>query len=127
MAARKLGVYMSGPLERLIANRGEQDSLSGRLSTVADRYLFICEKHKPNLSEAEWNACRDALNGVWMSDTLSLSSVWASVYDADDDGLGAKWDIDAKALAERIRSMDKAAIVSLVEHVEQWWANENSG
>lgn len=123
--ARKLGVYMSEPLERLVKDREAQDSLSGRLSTAADRYLEICDRHKPELSEAEWNACRDALNGCWMADTMSVESVWASIYDADRlDGLGKKWGIDAKALAIRIRDMPLVEKIALIEAVESWWAKQ---
>ena len=124
--ARKLGVYMSKPLEALIQGRdGLDESLSGRLSTVAERYALIVEKHKPDMSEAEWNACRDALNGVWLRDALSLSAIWAEIYDADAlNGLGAKWGIDAKALAHRVRDMNAAEKVALVEAVENWWSDQ---
>jgi hypothetical protein len=77
----------------------------------------------PDLSEAEWNACRDALNGVWLKDAEHLSLIWAEIQDADDDdNLGTKWQIDAKALAARVRKMPYAQIVALVEDVEAWWA-----
>lgn len=122
--ARKLGIYMSEPLEALISGRQEMDSLSGRLSTVAERYAWIIEEHKPELTEAEWNACRDSLNGTFLKDMFTLKLVWANVDDADDDGLGEKWGIDAKALARRIREMKPAELVSLVESVEAWWAEQ---
>lgn len=101
------------------------DSLSGRLSTVAERYAAILDRHRPDLSEAEWNAVRDALNGVWLRDALSLRSIWAEIADADRlDGLGRKWGIDAQALAVRVRDMDTATLVALVEAVESWWGAE---
>jgi hypothetical protein len=122
MSTRKLGVYMSPDLEALVKGREDHDTLSGRLGTVAQRYCEIVRRHKPDLSTAEWNACRDALNGVWLREAAQLSSIWAEIHDADADGLGAKWQIDAKALAARIRQMPYAQMVALVEDVETWWA-----
>ena len=107
----------------MIKGREEHDSLSGRISTICERYSLILEKHKPGLTAAEWNACRDALNGVWLRDTNMVRMIWAEVADADKiDGLGKKWGIDAQALSERIRSMSTVEVIALVEAVEQWWA-----
>lgn len=125
MAERKLGVWMSEPLEALIHHRDDQLSLSQRLSAVADRYRYICDEMKPELSEAEWNALRDVLNGYWLlSDArLGLSGIAINIIDGDlYDNLGAKWGIDAKALAAKVDAMDAGTTVALVEAVEKWWA-----
>lgn len=122
--ARKLGVYMSPPLEELVKDREDMNTLSGRLSTVAERYLKIIEAHKPDLTEAEWNACRDALNGVWINDASTIAFAWASIYDADEDGLGEKWGVDAQALAKRVREFDAATLVAFIESLETWWATQ---
>lgn len=125
MAERKLGVWMSEPLEALIHHREDQLSLSQRLSAVADRYRYICEEMCPDLTEAEWNALRDVLNGYWLlGDTrLGLSGIPLSIEDGDRyDGLGAKWAIDAKALADKVDAMDAGTRIALVEAVERWWA-----
>ncbi|MDX2289795.1 MAG: hypothetical protein NW217_13350 [Hyphomicrobiaceae bacterium] len=123
MPARKAGLYITPPIAALLAAREDQDSLSGRLSTVAERYSAILEAHKPRLSEAEWNACRDALNGVWHGDMMSISLIGAAIADADNhDGLGAKWGVDARALAARVHEMPIAGKVALIEAVETWWA-----
>jgi hypothetical protein len=125
MTARKLGVYMSPDLEALVKGRENHDSLSGRIGTVAERYREIMRRHKPDLTEAEWNACRDALNGVWLRDANSINLIWADIADTDRyDGLGSKWRIDGQALANRIRNMPYAQIVALVEDVETWWAEQ---
>jgi hypothetical protein len=125
--ARRTSLYLSEPLEAILAGRQDQDSLSGRLTTVAERYAAIVSAHRPQLSEAEWNACRDALNGVWLRDVLSVRAIWAEIADADRiDGLGDKWSIDGQALAARIRDMPLAAQVALVEAVETWWAAQRS-
>lgn len=123
--ARKAGIYITEQLATLISGRENHDSLSGRISTIAERYGWIIDKHKPELTEPEWNACRDALNGVWLRDTDMLRMVWAEIADADKiNGLGAKWEVDAQALSQRIRDMTPAETVALVEAVEAWWAEQ---
>jgi hypothetical protein len=125
MAGRKLGVYMSPAMEAVVKDRESHDTLSGRLGTVAERYLKIVQRHKPTLTEAEWNACRDALNGVWLREAEHLTFVWAEIADSDRlEGLGKKWGIDAQALAERVRAMPYAELVALIESVESWWATK---
>jgi hypothetical protein len=90
---------------------------------IAARYQEICRRHCPTLTLSEWCAVMDALNGIWLHDTSPLTSIWAEVYDADRlNGLGQKWGVDAKALAQRIREYDYATLVALVDAVERWWA-----
>jgi len=129
----RTSLYIGPALRRLLDDRPEDKGLwtrSGLLNTVAARYAEVCRRHCPTLTMAEWCACMDALNGVWMQATSAheasrLTVVWAEVYDADRlNGLGAKWGCDAKALAERIREMDYATTVALVDAVERWWARE---
>ncbi len=122
MTKRKLSVYPSPDVEALIQGRDGMDTLSGRLGAVAARYRAIINAHKPDLAEAEWDYCRDSLNGVWLMDELSIESVWVNLHDSADDGLGEKWGVDGRALAENVRRMSKASLVALVECVEDWWA-----
>lgn len=125
MAARKAGLYITPPIAALLEGRKERDTLAGRLSTVAERYQMVIDGHRPTLTEAEWNACRDALNSYWMGDADSIKLIWATIADADHiDGLGAKWKIDAQSLSSRIRQMTPAELVALVEAVETWWAGQ---
>jgi len=127
----RTSLYLGAALRRLLDDRPEGAGLwtrSGLLNTVAARYAEIVRRHCPTLTLAEWCACMDALNGVWMQAQSTeeaglLTVVWAEVYDADRlDGLGVKWGCDARTLAERIREMDYAATVALVDAVERWWA-----
>lgn len=125
MPARRATLYITPPIDALLDGRQERDTLAGRLSAVAERYRMIIDGHKPDLTEAEWNACRDALNSYWMGDADSITLIWATIADADRiDGLGKKWGIDAQALSSRIRQMPPAELVALVEAVETWWAGQ---
>lgn len=122
--ARRVGLYLSPPIEAVLKGREERETLSGRIGSVAERYAAIIKAHRPRLTEAEWNACRDALNGRYLGDVDMLPTVvWATIYDAGRlEGLGAQWGIDAQALAQRIQAMPPVEQIALVEAVEQWWA-----
>lgn len=127
----RTSIYIGQALRRLLDDRPESLwTRSGLINTVAARYAEVCRRHCPTLTVQEWCACFDALNGVWLQSQASeeaglLTAVWAEVYDADRlDGLGDKWSIDARALAERIRDMGYAEVVALVDAVERWWARD---
>lgn len=113
-------IYIGEPLNRALEG---YENRSERLNTIADRYLACVKAHTPELSQSEWLAVCDALNGVWLREAGYLRSVWAEIADADRlDGLGDKWDIDAQALAERIRDMPIVQVVALIEVVERFWS-----
>ena len=52
---------------------------------------------------------------------LAVRYAWASV--ADCEGLGEKWDVDADALAQRLRTAPLAEQVSVAEVVQRFWAH----
>jgi hypothetical protein len=46
----------------------------------------------------------------------------AQVEDADTyDGLGAKWEVDAAALAEKINNLTEFQAYTVVKMVDAWW------
>jgi hypothetical protein len=73
------------------------------------------------LTRNEACAICDALNGTILDEHF-WQGLWAEVYDADRlNGLGEKWEIDAKALAGRIRDSSPGAKLALAEAVEEFW------
>jgi hypothetical protein len=92
---------------------------------VAARYREIIRRSVPALTEAEWMACADALNGVWLGDPVTgPPTLWMEIADADQlDGLGAKWGIDAQALAQRLRDAHYAAAMAVIDVVERPWGS----
>lgn len=114
----KLSIYAGEPLALVLV--GHDENRSGRINTVCARYLGAVAAHCPRLREAEWMAICDALNGTWLRDDDSIRYTWAEI--ADCDGLAEKWGIDQQALAQRVRDMDFAAKVALVETVERFWS-----
>lgn len=119
--AERASIYIGEPLARLLDGH---ENRSGRLNTVAERYLDIVARDCPALTRAEWCAVCDALNGYWMEggSNLGVRMAWAEVSDADRlNGLGRKWNVDAEALADRMRDMSSAEQVALAEVVEIFW------
>lgn len=130
--SKRLAVYLGPPLTRLLAARSGADQtqhvpggagLSGVVNMAVDRYQEIIRRSMPTLTEAEWMACADALNGVWLAgEAAHLAVVWIEIEDGDRrNGLGAKWGIDALALARRLREAPYAAVVAVVDVVERLW------
>lgn len=130
--SRRLSLYVGPPLRALLDERGGESEahgspagggVSGIVNTVADRYRECLRRSVPVLTEAEWMAVADALNGVWLAgDASHLAVVWAEIEDTDRlNGLGAKWGIDALALARRLRELPYAGLLAVVDVVERLW------
>lgn len=99
------------------------------VNTVIDRYQEVVARSIPELSESEWMACADALDGIALwRDAGHPAMVWAKVEGADQlSDLGAKWGIDAPALVARLRALPYAQSVALVDVVERLWADPGAG
>lgn len=63
----------------------------------------------------------DCLNGTIFGEHF-YSLVWAEVADAEEDGLGEKWGVDAKALADRLRGASLGCRMAIVDAAERAWA-----
>ncbi|HCZ49108.1 MAG TPA: hypothetical protein DCZ11_08895 [Gammaproteobacteria bacterium] len=117
----RITIYAGPPLQQVLAGN---EGRSARLNTVAERYLDVVRRDCPGLTEAEWCAICDALNGYWMEgcENIGVRTAWAEIADADRlNGLGEKWGVDAQALAARMRDMTAGAQVALAEVVERFW------
>lgn len=120
----KIPIYAGPPIVRVL--EGHQDQRSARLNSVAERYLDIVSRDCPALSEAEWCAICDALNGYWMGagDAAGVRLAWAEIEDADRlSGLGEKWGVDAQAIAGRLREYTAGQQVAVAEVVQRFWSH----
>lgn len=116
----RITIYAGPPLARAIEATLDDDNRSGRVNNVAERYLDIVEAVRPRFTRDEWCAVCDALNGVWLNDSVSARLVWANV--ADTPELGEKWSIDQPALTSRLRALDAAGNWAVIETVQRFWA-----
>lgn len=125
MTARRTTIYLPIEAELALGAR-EGDSMSARIATVALRYDLLWRAAAPALTEAEWCAICDALNGVWLTedtDGAPHAFLWAEI--ADCEGLGDKWSIDQDALAQRLRSASAPERIAVAEVVRRFWDDPN--
>lgn len=121
--ARNISIYPGAALDAALASNGGGRGRSHRINQLADRYAEILRRNPPpELSEGEWSLIRDSLNGTLHEPAAMIRGVWQDVEDGLFDGLAAKWGVDGPALVARLRALDYAQEVALVERIEAWWA-----
>ena len=100
--------------------------LSARVTEVVRQHGEMVKRATPELTLNEWCAICDALNGWAMHDDLyEPTSAWINIADAIEDGLGAKWGLDALALAHHIRDLPFAGAVAVCEVSRRFWQSPN--
>lgn len=99
------------------------DSVTATLSAILSRYALVCQRDIPAFSEPELNLIRDALNGVWMREGWTLTSIWAEVADHIElNGAAKQHGVkDPQGLVRRVRALTAGQTVALVDDVERWW------
>lgn len=109
-----------------LQQRARDDSspaLSAAAKTALERYIAIMEdeRRRLDLSEAEWHLIADATNGtIW--EPYSIPLLWAEIDDAIKlDGLDKKWAVDGPALVAKLRGLDLAGKVAIIDAVERFW------
>lgn len=123
--AKRNSIYLPDHIGEYLKTFGE-NSLSGSIATLLDRYRQITADACPELTEAEWCCICDANNGcgVWLSGGVDpYQSLWANVYDSEADGLDEKWGASCRELAERIRSMSLAEKAAVWDVAARFWAS----
>lgn len=101
--------------------------LSGRITEVAMRYRALLDDATPTLTEAQWSAICDVLNGTWLiCEDIDgrgdpVQSAWVDVADCDEDGMAEKWNVDMLALAATLRDMPYAGQAAVCEVVRRFW------
>jgi hypothetical protein len=108
--------------DRTLSLIGDDDSLSGSVRRIVDRYAELVRRSRPweTLSEAERGAVRDACLS-WIAEPAAtiIGGVGLEIRDAEADGIGAKWGVDALALASKIDAMTPGEQIALVDWIER--------
>lgn len=124
--AKRTSIYLPDQVGDFIRSYGE-NSLSGSIATLLERYRAITTGACPELRMAEWCAIVDANNGcgVWLSagGPDPFSSLWANVADSEPDGLDEKWKVSCLELAERLRQMPLASKAAVWDVAARFWAH----
>lgn len=118
-------VHLS-PEAQTIIGQGQHMSLSGRINSIIHQYGAICTDACPALTQGEWCAICDVLNGTWLQAETSHVTpgrwIGHELAEAVEDGTGEKWGIDLRDLARRVNAMDLPAKIALTEVVVKFWA-----
>ncbi len=83
---------------------------------------------KGTFTQAEWSLMADSLNGSLLPTDFRCvaSALIANVEDSDSyDGLGSKWNVDIKALCEKIGKLTAAQVDAVFTRIEEFWDDEN--
>ena len=125
--AKRTSIYLPDNVKSILAAYGEDNSLSGSIAALIKRYEEITRDACPELTQAEWCCICDANNGcgVWLSagGPDPYQSLWADVYDSDDDGLSEKWGVSCRDLAERLWSLPLAEKAAVWDVAAKFWAS----
>lgn len=124
--AKKTSIYLPTIAQEITESYGAK-SLSGTITTIIDRYRRIITDNTPDLTEAEWSAIVDALNGagVWMSaGGPDLSAmIWAEIADSDPNCLNEKWGISCRELAAKLKDLPLAGRIACWDVAARFWAS----
>jgi len=130
MANPQMKIRAGVPLQAALRATGGDEFPTGRINSIAERYLAIVEEARPALSRNEWMAIFDANNGLGISEEidglsghgprLTWTMLWANVEDSLE--LGEKWQIDQAALVKKLQSLSTAAAIAIVETTQRFWA-----
>lgn len=105
----------------------EDHNSVNKLCTMLIRYRAICKLDCPEMSENEWMACCDVMNGTWREAENYITDpakfIGRSIKDSEDDGMGEKWGIDCKEFSARLDGMAYSSLCAIMEVVNRWWSD----
>lgn len=125
--SKRTSIYMPRETRAFLTAYGEENSISGSIAAIIKRYDEITREAMPALAENEWCAICDVLNGCGV--LLSSGgydqarSIWAEIADSEPDGLGEKWGISCRELAEKLRGLPLAGKIAVWDVAARFWAS----
>lgn len=126
MPVEKFSVSLMPDTYAQVERRAEPGGRSTAINHDLSRYYSLMAQARRRLrdmlSDDEAGLILDAFNGSLFRDDLSLRLAWATIQDAIEiDGLDAKWQVDGAALVSKVKQLDAAGVVALVDAAEMWW------
>lgn len=123
----KVAIYLPDSLLEEISARG--DNRSGTISRDLERLYTLYSRALATV-QLEFNQAYlivDALNGVLM-DANNAKLLWAEIEDAINlDHLDQKWQVDGKALVEKLRGLNEIQAIAVIDAAERFWQAQKSG
>lgn len=126
---KRPSIYVGAALEAVLAQqKSATTSTSGIINSLAEFYTEVIRRNMPELSQDEWLAIMDCMNGTATDNlALTLGGIAHNLEDAIElDGLDGKWSIskDLPAAINDLRWEGKAAILDVVK---RFWAMSEEG
>ena len=107
-------------------NREAASGRSGQIAGDLARYYEALARSRKNLrsqfSAGELSAILDICNGT-VYEPHSIPWLYASMQDALEDGIAAKWEIDGPALVAKLRALSYIDAAALIDAAERAWRN----
>lgn len=123
----KVAIYLPDSLLEEISARG--DNRSGTISRDLERLYTLYSRALATV-QLEFNQAYlivDALNGV-LIDANTAKLLWAEIEDAINlDHLDQKWQVDGKALVEKLRGLNEIQAMAVIDAAERFWQAQKSG
>ncbi len=130
MAYDRITITIPHDLVEELAARSE--NASGAIQASLSRYSEILRWGRADLrdllSDAETSLILDALNGTLWPEMTSVSFIPHEVADAIRlDQLDKKWQVDGKALIEKLSTLSYAQKCAVADATERWWLRVGKG
>lgn len=120
--------FRPGPLASALTARGGDDNASAAQVAARDldRYyqLLALALASVDLTPGEAGLIVDALNGSLM-DVSNVQLLAYAITDSYEDGLPAKWEVDAAALSAKLRGWTLLQRMAVGDAVERFWSQAN--
>lgn len=109
--SRKTSLYVSAPIDAVLTNRHGDESLSGRIAKVCERYADICARNAAPLTDEERMILGNCLSGSVVEPLLirHLADEVADSEFADSD--------PGRALVGKLRGYSVVQLTAIVESV----------
>lgn len=108
--------------ERITGEGNRSAIISRHLSRYFSLLARARRELRALLSDGETMLIVDVLNGVGFWDTISVYLVAHEVADGISlDRLDRKWNVDGKALVDKLANLNDAQHLALVDSVTMWW------
>lgn len=104
---------------------GYEKERSARINQVCADWRDLIAASVPVLTEAQWCAVIDAINGTMIDDDTTMRHLWAEVADARE--ICEKWSIDQASIVAALRALTWAELVALRETVRRYWLSVEAG
>lgn len=123
----KITIYLPDSLLPEILARG--DNRSGIISRDLERLYTLYSRALATipLQLNEAYLIVDALNGTLM-DANTAKLLWAEIEDSIKlDHLDKKWQVEGKALVEKIRNLNEIQSLAIIDAAERFWIEQREG